>query len=72
MSVSSLILAIISLISLFSASLILAACVTSSRAQQVVSRHSARFMDDKSFEALATDLRQSKPIANGNTLASSR
>ncbi|CAN5743706.1 hypothetical protein BH10CHL1_BH10CHL1_44670 [soil metagenome] len=72
MSVYSLILMLILGISLFSSALILAACVTSSRSQQVVTQHSAKFVADKSFEALSSDIRKHQPIAGGSTLASSR
>lgn len=71
MSVYSLILVVVFGISLFSAVLIIAACVTSSRSQQVIMRNSARFAADKSFEALASDYRK-QPMTNGNTLTSSR
>jgi hypothetical protein len=72
MSIYSLVLMVVFFISLFSVLLILAACVASSRSQQIVELHSARFTVDKSFEALSSDLRRNKPMANGNIVASIR
>ena len=69
MSTVSLVLVVFFGISLFSASLLLAACVASSRSQRIVSKQKEKLaVNHKAAKSLA-DMRKNRPLAS-STIAS--
>jgi hypothetical protein len=69
MSTLSLALIVFFGVSLFSASLLLAACVASSRSQRIVSRHKEKLAVNHKAEKSLSDMCKNRPIAS-STMAS--
>jgi len=69
MSTVSLVLVGVLGISLFSASLLLAACVASSRSQRIVSKHTEKLAANHNSERSPSDIHKKHPLAS-NTVAS--
>jgi len=70
MSTISLVLIGVFGVSLFSASLLLAACVASSRSQRIVSQQTEKLIRIATPEKISSDVRKNRPLTGNSTMAS--